>query len=296
MTSELVDVISDLQKLDLILVGSVCLTTYDLVLSIPSELKLIWRANWTMGKVLYLACRYPTWILLIMCLILQLLTDCSLPCQISVHLQILWVFIGDPGANGNTYICYVSRICSNEMVHYHSVYGASCYLELDATNYPKGAAIGLFAGGAAWEVIIAWILFARLFTAVRQGNSHLAWIILKNGLAYFLIVTTYCTAELLLFIILPDNKLLLPSNISLVLAAITSVLSSRHILHLRAFACQYNVGGGLMTISAYPARSRSIAFANRNSLVADGIGLGDGETVEDIEEPTATISRTGIAV
>lgn len=38
-----------------------------------------------------------------------------------------------------------------------------CFLE--ASKYPKGAAVVLFAGGAAYDVVMAWMLFARLFSA-----------------------------------------------------------------------------------------------------------------------------------
>ncbi|KLO09532.1 hypothetical protein SCHPADRAFT_562195 [Schizopora paradoxa] len=264
---------------------------------------LIWKTNWSMGKVLYLACRYPPWVLLITSLILPLKTDCSIKVMLmsirtyatyNGSVRVKWFIIVFFTIEQLTVIAMNGVLTALSEFSKFPLKGASCFLE--ASKYPKGAAVVLFAGGAAYDVITSWMLFARLFSAVRQGNSRLAWIIFKNGLAYFLVVTTYCIAELFLFLILPDDQLLLPSAMSFMLTAIASVLSSRLILHLRAFACQYELGGDLMTMDANPARSRSIVFANANRPIGDSIDSGDEETVEDIEGPIVTISRAGISV
>jgi len=57
--------------------------------------------------------------------------------------------------------------------------GVSCLLDQNYT--PKAAAMGLFAGGAVYEVVVSSMLFTRLYRAVQQGNANLAWIIFNNG-------------------------------------------------------------------------------------------------------------------
>ncbi|KLO09907.1 hypothetical protein SCHPADRAFT_542911 [Schizopora paradoxa] len=64
--------------LDLARMGYVSLMVYDIILCLPTEIEVIWKARWTFGKALYLFCRYSSLVYIIICTSFQFLTDCRL--------------------------------------------------------------------------------------------------------------------------------------------------------------------------------------------------------------------------
>ncbi|KLO12972.1 hypothetical protein SCHPADRAFT_387583 [Schizopora paradoxa] len=116
--TSLIEVFRDLYMFDLVLVGCACLTAYDTLLMFRSEVNLIWRAKWSGGKALYLACRYLPILNETLELIPPMTSGCSLTGGSSVHLKILdlWSFLDvDSNSYVHTNLCYVQWIPSSEI-------------------------------------------------------------------------------------------------------------------------------------------------------------------------------------
>jgi len=310
--SVLIDTMRDVRVLNLILVGSIFFLAYDTVLMFPSEVRLIWQRKWSAGKVLYLVCRYPVLVLQIVSLILSVKTDCSLtlvkgllvfkywmaticatPVQILMAIRTYAPYGGSIPVKRFVIALFVAEqllnIAMNVVLTVKTEYkkipltGASCFLE--ASNAPKGAGVVLFAAAAAYEILLTSMAFARLYRAVREGDSRIAWVIIKNGLAYFTIVTLFCVTEFFIFVSLPYSRLLVPIGTAYLLQGVGSVLSCRLMLQLRTcLAEEDDTGGELFSMSARPTQLEDVVFAAEGNQSWGS--STQSRSVSDDSEPT----------
>jgi len=243
-------------------VGYVCVMVYDIALCFPSELEYVWRTRWSVGKLLYILCRYCALFYLAVLLAYQFLVDCSL--EVSkvlgnlecwgaiVAYAVFQVLVGVRTCA----LYHDSRFIKRTMIVLFLVYllvaismglffskgsayadptlrGTPCTLQLQA--YPLASFIALFFSSAAYDIVSWVILVTRVYQAYVQEQCRLIGIIFKLGLMYFTFVTIMNVVCAVLFMTLPQSKLLIVAAVAHSMQAVGSILSARFILRLRTY-------------------------------------------------------------
>ncbi|KLO20545.1 hypothetical protein SCHPADRAFT_934382 [Schizopora paradoxa] len=273
----------------LCVVATTTFLVYEWISTIDEEVELIWKSKLTFGKVLYLLNRYMPFVSSSLCFYVWI-TDTNLnTCRTSVLLaasvdNVQFVLVNFSiytrvnavwGKNKIVFLILattftISVVCSSFVT---SRYLSGVQSE-DIRFLPHGCVIATtnnlvwinFINVMSWETLgLLLIMIKRYYDHTTLG-SRLFYVILQDGILYFVAIQAVTIADIVLLNTLPDD---LSSVCVPIQAALQSALCARLFIHLRSEAHKERVQ---REGTAVPSRNMDFAARSVDSFCTESEG------------------------
>jgi len=254
-------VLKDAQIASYGVAGTLTLILYDICVFFADEYEVIWKANWSWGKFLYIWSRYGTVCYQISLVMSTQLIGTSLPfCEVVTRLQ-LWLAITCTLAMEIIQALRTAAIFGHNKRIQRTIY-AYCFAQIIVLTaitiklsvsaifitlpfkggscafvevLPKKYLVVLFAIALAYEVVL-WVIGSfRIYQIIQGGQSKLAWIIFRDTLMYFPLNSALSLGEFLALLFMPVDHSLLLLVVDGAWLSLMSIAITRMVFHLREY-------------------------------------------------------------
>ncbi|KAL5531109.1 hypothetical protein ACEPAG_3985 [Sanghuangporus baumii] len=285
------------------LVASFVVLAWDILISLQDEVQvhLIWKAKWSSGKVLYLACRYPILMEAVVWLASTLdfsatSTFCSvaayldgwstlvfiIPVQLIVVLRTiaLWdkrrrVIVALIIVTVATDITMATSIAlvfkslvlkANPLIR--PVFGCdSGLVSLNTTiTTPAWAALMIF------DTVIFLLTLTKVVAKSRHGRTPLLTVLFRDGFAYYTFMLATSVGNLIIYTALPATRHGLLNSMLQVLRSTMSITGARILLNVRGVISTAQESWSQATDSLEASNDSSLS-SNNTTSATDSIEL-----------------------
>ncbi|KLO07347.1 hypothetical protein SCHPADRAFT_945358 [Schizopora paradoxa] len=242
------------------IVASVVILIYDTVLTLPSEIRFIWRSKWRIGKILYFITRYPAFIDVTLALIYWFHRDvtsettCRHLFRANAWLFLLGTYIAEAILSLRTYALWErsTRVLVVLAVLAHASFITQIIelqhflrtVEFADTPAPSIMPCNAilhrtklyvnFALVVIFELAVLIMTFWKGYKQWRQCQSPIMSTLYRDSIIIFVCLFAVSTTNLLLFLMANINVFY--DILALTQRVIHAILSARVVLHLRIAA------------------------------------------------------------
>ncbi|KZV87619.1 hypothetical protein EXIGLDRAFT_773474 [Exidia glandulosa HHB12029] len=262
-------------------VASTCLFIYDYILTLPSEIELVWPGPWTQGKVIFLTTRYLAWPEVVLVIYQQTSDIPASQCH-AFFTYFAWSTTWGLAASELILILRTWALWDRKRVVLYGLifllvalwipdsYMMSVIIQKTtfvASSTFSPALKGCFVTGSTTLISMSWIIlmvmdFIILSLTVLRGIHHFRFrsstlivSLYRDGILYFVYLFSLSLANVvLLYTTAPEYTIL----INQILRVLHAMLSCRIILGLRAIAVQTDT----QLFSSRAQWSGSLRYAN----------------------------------
>ncbi|OCB90896.1 hypothetical protein A7U60_g1857 [Sanghuangporus baumii] len=215
-------------------VASFVVLAWDILISLQDEIYLIWKAKWTAGKVLYLACRYPILMEAVVWLAYTLdFSASSSFCSVAAYLDgwsTLVFIIPATDIIMATSIALVNKSLvfkANTLIQ--PVFGCdSGLVSLNTTvTTPAWAAL------MGFDTAIFLLTLTKVIAKIRHGRTPLLTVLVRDGFAYYTFMLATSVGNLIIYTALPATRHGLLNSMLQVLRSTMSITGARILLNVR---------------------------------------------------------------
>ncbi|KAI0337446.1 hypothetical protein BDW22DRAFT_948071 [Trametopsis cervina] len=253
---------NDVLVLKYVTVSSFALLVYDILLTMPKEIELIWNAKLSRGSLLYYFVRYGNLLSMALNLPYYLWVNpnfnyckvwyyfdswmgvaCVIPITVILTFRtyavcdrapavkyLLWLLILI--SNVGLIACVIVTTVQIQFAA-PALPGFTCVLS--ASGFSRSAGIVQYASSTIFDFGIFIITAGRLYRLYVFGRTKLAKIILQDCLWYFMALAWLSLAGMLLFICLPPERATISAVIANLARTISVIITTRIVLNLRSF-------------------------------------------------------------
>ncbi|TRM57614.1 hypothetical protein BD626DRAFT_540395 [Schizophyllum amplum] len=240
-------IIASLQRIQVIkylIVSTTALLAYDYALTIYPELRLVWKAPWRMGKILFLLTRYfafagtalklyeqlspgltaekcrtlfnvEGWMVIISIVIAELI--------LTIRVWALWGRTRRTAMFLTTVAVIVVVVSAVGFVKFH---GEQSYITIGDLSPTLGGCFPVYGNDTVWIDFLMLVVYE----SVREGTSSFFRIFFRDGVSYYFFTLSISVANVIvLFAASPDYANLLTS----MQRGLHSILSARMLLNIR---------------------------------------------------------------
>jgi len=281
LIAQLVQAENDVLLLKYVAVASVVLVAYDIILTLPAEIELIWKSRFSRGTVLYFVVRYVNTVQMALDLIYYLWVDppfkfcqvyfyfdaytstfCVIPITVVLAFRtyavcdrnvlakrLLWILT--VGSNVAVVAAVIWTTVEIKIVPPSiPVPGFTCVLS--ASGVPRNAGILQYVAGVSFDFGIFLITAARLYKLYVFGRTQLIKVIMRDCLWYFMALTWLNLAQLFIFIFIPPSRLTISAVFVNLSRSLAVIFTSRIVLNLRGFVSRPDADVTVNTLTTPP--------------------------------------------
>jgi len=292
--------LSDIQSIRYSHLASATIIIFDHLITIDSEVELIWKSSWSLGKAMFFLNRYYTlvsvivntyglfspsltdnfcltffrwqgWTGLVSCMISEIILQMRIYALYSLDKRILALMV----------VCFLGSIGTSAWVMgsvLSKIHATASHL---TSNFefcvPHNLSDHFFVFWIpmlAFETLLCGLALFRGYQTFRSSNGpfasgkHIVGILIRDSLLYFLVMFATYLTNLLVWIGLRQSLLEIPIGFSVALAC---VMGNRVIFNVRALALEQDLLPGQskkIHVELHTVRTRSISIASSDATLS----------------------------
>ncbi|KAF9500213.1 hypothetical protein BDN71DRAFT_1188592 [Pleurotus eryngii] len=214
---------------------------YDYVLTLGDEARHVWTAPWSLGKILFLLTRYPTFIDVALALYRNLgynLTSgtCSILYNISGWTTIIGIAIAEIIMLMRVWAIWNQTRTFHEKQEFIELYTISPNLQGCYGTVGTKVVFIVYVIATVFEILMVILMTVKgLRDSVRRHSSSMLYNVYQDGILYYVVLSGSSIANTVLILAGPTE---FTNALSMVQRSFHSILSARILLRLREDASQ----------------------------------------------------------